>query len=395
MKIKFQLILKRAIYPEHYLLSKLFPLVQAEASSLGDFDLATVRSWLNIDYFTAYDAVPNRKILGFTVDIPIPEEIATNEKETFLIQIRKLIDTPVQSLNANTSCFAIDLQKDTEIVETILRYEDDFMLADVKKYQPEIFEIEMKLREVLNYILAYNLKDNHIDDFLKEFEGSELADKKMNANKEMQRKRYREYFENELFHLVFSKYNVIHGDKQKQPKAEEVLKKIQQVNTFAELKESFYNITFAELDTKHATFLNEIQKHFLPIETMRNEIMHTRKPTVDNEQKYVQAKGGLLNRIAEFWINEQSKLPNIEVVISYLLDTIFAHNLFERLENDNIKFQDLHFQEQEMWVEEFKVFIFEQISEILSTKYEYQFTAESETHFYEEIEARLQQDNSN
>ena len=46
--------------------------------------------------------------------------------------------------------------------------------------------------------------------------------------------------------------------KQKKPKAEEVIKKIQQVNTFEELKQSFYNITFAELDPTHAEFLNTI-----------------------------------------------------------------------------------------------------------------------------------------
>lgn len=44
MKIRFQIVLKKVVQPEYYLLGKLFPLVQAEASSLGDYDLETVKS---------------------------------------------------------------------------------------------------------------------------------------------------------------------------------------------------------------------------------------------------------------------------------------------------------------------------------------------------------------
>jgi len=385
MKIKFQLILKKAVHPEHYLLSKLFPLVQAEASSLGDYDLETVKSWLNIDYFTAYDAVPNRKVLGFTVDIP--DELGE--------QGRKLIDTPVQSLNPNTSCFAIDLQNDNEIVETVLRYEDDFILEDLKKYQPEIFEIEMKLREVLNYLLAYNLSTNDMDDFLKEFDGSELANKDLmpiqGRSNNRRADRFKHYFENELFHIVFTKYNVIHGDKQKKPKADEVLQKIQQVNTFEELKQSFYNITFSEIEPTHAAFLDTIQRHLLPIETMRNEIMHTRKPTVENEQKYEQAKDALLEAITQFWNDERSKRPDIETIKSYLLDTVINARTFEYGAEDTVKFRDLNFQEQEMWVEEFKALIFEQVSEMLNADYAYEFSAEEETAFHEQMDEKLLQ----
>jgi len=381
MKIKFQIVLKKVVNPKHYLLSKLYPLVQAEASSLGDYDLETVKTWISIDYFTAYDAVPNRKLLGFTIDIP--DELGE--------QGRKLIDTPVQSLNPDTSCFAIDLQNDNEIVETVLRYEDDFILQDLQRYQPEIFGIEMKLREVLNYLLAYNLSSNEMDDFLKEFEGSELANKDMQKDKAAQRKRFNAYFENELFHIVFTKYNVIHGEKQKKLKAEEVLQKIQQVNTFEELKQSFYNITFSEIEPNHATFLNTIQRHLLPIETMRNEIMHTRKPSVENEQKYEQAKRDLSEAITQFWDDERSKRPDIETIKSYLMDTVINKSTFEYGADDTVKFRDLNFQEQKMWVEGFKVLIFEQVSEMLKTDYDYEFTAEEETTFYEQMDERILQ----
>lgn len=371
MKIKFQIVLKKVVHPEHYLLGKLYPLVQAEASSLGDYDLEAVRGWISIDYFTAYDtAVPNRKLLGFTIDVP--DELGERG--------RKLIDAP----DTKSSCFAIDLQNDNEIVETVLRYEDDFILQDLQRYQPEIFEIEMKLREVLNYLLAYNLSGNDMDDFLKEFEGSELANKEMQSNKAKQKIRYQAYFENELFHIVFTKYNVIHGDKQKKPKAEDVLQKIQQVNTFEELKQSFYNITFAEIEPKHAAFLNLIQKNLLPIETMRNEIMHTRKPTVENEQKYDAAKNALLEAINQFWQDERSKQPNIEAVKSYLLETVISTS--ERYGNDNVKFRDLNLKEQEMWMEEFKSLIFEQVSGELKKYYNYEFSAEEEAEFFKQMD---------
>lgn len=375
MKIKFQLVLKRVVEPEHYLLNKLYPLVQAESSTLGDYDLETVRSWIEVDYFTAYDAVPGRKLLGFTVYVP--DELAERGRE--------LIDAP-----PDKACFATDLQKDTETVEIALRYEDDFILADLKKYHPEIFEIEMKLREVLNYILAYNLPKNEMIDFLKEFEGAELANKQMNGNKDMQQKRYKSYFENELFHLVFSKYSVVHGDKQKQPKAEDVLKKIQQVNTFEELKQSFYNITFSEIESGHGSLLNTIKGYFGPIETMRNEIMHTRKPSIENEQEYQKAKDGLLDAIAGFWGNERSKTPSIESKMLYLLDAVMDEGSFEFLKGGTVRFQDLDSDEKEMSVEEFKEFIREQISKSQS----YELTEEEENALYERIDIHLNRNES-
>ena len=44
-----------------------------------------------------------------------------------------------------------------------------------------------------------------------------------------------------------------------------------------------------------------------------------------------------------------------------------------------------------MWVEEFKSLIFEQASEVLKTDYDYEFSAEEETTFYEQMDERLLQ----
>ncbi len=391
MKIKFLAVLKKVVHPEHYLLSKLFPLVQAEASGLGDLDLETVRSWISIDYYTAYEAVPNRKQLGFSIEIPDWGEALAEHEEPYWELTRKLIDTPSQSLNDNESCFIRELQSDSEMVESILRYEDDFILEDFRRYQPEIFSIEMRLREVLNYILAYNLKNNPMDEFLKEFEGAELANKQMNKNKELQRKRYREYYENELFHVVFTKYSVIRGEKQKKPKGDEILQKIQTANSFEELKQALYNITFSDLNPAHATFLNDIKSHLLPIETMRNDIMHTRKPSVDNEQKYEQAKIALLGLIESFWEAERIHLPNAERIKEYLLEVIFNDDNFELLEDDTVRFVDLNFQEQEMWVEEFKPAIIEQVGELLSVNYGYDLSEKLEEQFYANLDERIEE----
>lgn len=290
--------------------------------------------------------------------------------------------------DSNTTCFAQELQNDGEIVETILRYEDDYILENLRNYQPEIFEIEMKLREVLTYLLAYNLPNNTMDDFLGKFEGAEFANKEM-TDKGKRIKRYNDYFENGLFHLAFTKYSVVHKDNQKKPKAEYVLQKIQEVNTFEELKQSFYQITFSDVNPKHLSFLDNIKAHLSPIEAMRNEVMHNRKPNMDSIQNYERAKEGLLRLINEFWQDEKIYQPDIEAIKSYLLDMVLHSLTFDSDTGDNVKFIDLNFEEKEMWIEEFKIYVYEQIDEILSTAYNYRFDDAMERLFYEALNSRL------
>src|SRR2546423_1113122 len=142
MRVTFQIILKKPVYPQYFLSKKLFEVVQAEASAIGDYNFETVSEWISIRYFTAYDEVAHRHLLGVTIDLPleINEAIA-----------RRIIEGDDD--DATLDSFGSVLQSDSETVEAVLRYEDESLIADINKYHPEIFDLEMKLREVLNYIL--------------------------------------------------------------------------------------------------------------------------------------------------------------------------------------------------------------------------------------------------
>jgi hypothetical protein len=369
MKIKFQLVLKKIVQPEHYLSSKLFNLIKAHDNL--DYDLETVKEWITIDYFTAYNDVPNRKLLGFTIEVP----------DTDGNGFRNLIDMPIQE---RYTSFAKSLQEDYDIVETVLRYYDDFILEELRKYQPQIFEIEMKLREVLNYILAYNLDENTMSNFLDKFEGARIADAKMSKEKDMQIKRYKFYLENELFHINFSQYASIHGDKQKNPKAEDLIQGILKAVSFEALKKEFYKIDFSKIEPKHAEFLDAIKGCISPVENLRNELMHNKKPTSDNITAYENVKTTFNNAINDFWENENNKNPARKEVIDYLLDSVFNENF--SIDNENINFTDLNFEQKTEREEEFKPMISEQIQELLTT---YEWSDENINSLDAQIKKRL------
>ncbi len=102
---------------------------------------------------------------------------------------------------------------------------------------------------------------------------------------------------------------------------------------------------------------------------MRNEIMHTRKPSIENEQKYDQAKRELSNVITEFWTQERVKIPNIEIVKVYLLDTIFDRLTFD-FENSEVNFINYDFeQKDEMWTDEFKEYVIAYIFDTIQNTY--------------------------
>lgn len=95
--------------------------------------------------------------------------------------------------------------------------------------------------------------------------------------------------------------------------------------------------------------------------------------------------------LSDFWIQEKARDLKSETanIISYLLDQIFESPTFEYDDSENVKFADLNFEEKELWDEEFKTYIYDQIGEMFKATYGYEFDGDSEAQFYQELDNRL------
>ena len=345
MRATFQIILKKPVFPQIYLAHKMFKVVRDLASVIGDFAFEQVNQWISIKYYTAYEAVQTRNVVGFTVELPseINEVIG-----------QRIIEGDPQDKELES--FGTLLQADTEFVEAVLRYEDDGLVADINKYHPEIFELEMKLREVLNYILCYNLKNHDIFDFLRDFKeinikshstNKKIADfkKKKKTDKSVKHP-FSYYFENELFHLVVSDYKGFTKPYKRDLKAlkskVEGSKSLEEVKTW--LKQA---VDFSKLNEEHKLFISNVGTRINPIENLRNDIMHNRRIPLETANDFERAKQLVSTWIDEFWQKELSPEENrfIEPLkqAEYLLDTLIA-SVTREDKNSSYFFRDLDFE---------------------------------------------------
>lgn len=376
MKTNFQLILKRSVYPEYFVLTHLYPIIESESLNIGDFDRAAVKSWISLDYQTCYEGI-DRRLVGFSLDLP--EEIGSfkvdesSETETKIFIDEKL---------------GLALADNTDFVESILRYRNDNILEEINKYHPEIFELEMRLREAINYILIYNLKHHGVNNVLSEFK--EMRPFINNKKPETRDLRFKNYFENEIFHVVVHDYkNLTKPIERDLPAIKEKISTVTDINDLKFwLKQA---VDYSILNTEHKVFIENIQTRLNPIEDLRNDIMHNRRVSDDNRTNYDKAKIQMDNWLIDFWAQEKARDFTNETssIISYLLDQVFDNPIFEYDNSENIRFVDLNFEEKEMWDEEFKTYIYDQICETLKTSYGYEIEGDSEVRFYQELDNRL------
>lgn len=343
MKVTFQIVLKKPVYPQYFLAKKLHEVVKAEASAIGDYDFETVNEWVSVRYYTSYEGVARRHLLGFAIDLP-PE---INEAIARRIVEGDLDDKTLDSMGSV-------LQSDEETVEAVLRYEDESLIADINKYHPEIFDLEMKLREVLNYILCYNLQHHDVFDFICEFKDISIKSYKTNQQiKDFKKQKRKDkntkhplsyYFENELFHLVVSDYKGFTKPQKRNLKSlrSEInkCKNLEEVKTW--LKQAF---DFSKLNEEHKTFIGNVDTRIYPIENLRNDIMHNRRILPETINSFESAKVLMLKWIEDFWQQEATRQMDSMSQAEYILKTLIENSDFTN--SDTIPYTDLNFDERE------------------------------------------------
>jgi hypothetical protein len=197
----------------------------------------------------------------------------------------------------------LDTLKKLEEVNSIVKLQDDFLQEIANNYFNKLFSIEMELRNVLTYILAYDEKPIDKDVF-KEF-GVQLAESYEDKN-------VAENYENGLYYILFNHYASF--GEPKKLKAEQISEILQEVSLtdFQEFKNRLQRRYISE--NRHIDFLFSIKSKLKPLEEMRNAVMHSRNLSntkMANFDKAVTDFGtdkGIQSLIAEFWNNENEAL---------------------------------------------------------------------------------------
>lgn len=184
---------------------------------------------------------------------------------------------------------------DEEYVLGVTKYFDSKMQFDYSKYYQEIFEVEMRIREVFTFIFYYNNTDNYWD-LLNDVN----IRKQTNNGNKIDENYYKSHYENEFFFLLFSDY--IKLDSVKEIKINDLSSILQECNSFEEFKDFMTSRGITE--PKHIEFIKNIKEYVNSIEVFRNCIAHNRSYLIHNNKifdSYDYAKTELIRAIDEFW----------------------------------------------------------------------------------------------
>lgn len=285
-----------------------------ETGEIAAILVSLIDSKIDIAHSIDSDSVLQSFILVNTFILPNKKAII--KYKLTLDLLNDFIDTA--ELESLISDFLCESQKIDDI-DKILKYEDPFYLSKGIDYHKDIYIIEMHLREVVNYILLYNDKEN----FRETFKDFSVNCSVLNAHPEQA---IREQFENELYYISFSEYTKFNDPKILSDK--EVIAALQNATTFERFKEEIEGRKLS--NRAHIDFLSEIRPLLEPIEKIRNATMHNRAIKVRYVNDYIMSKEELQKAIRKFWQNEkEGQLP---IIINWWLEEAES-NIEEFFEN--------------------------------------------------------------
>lgn len=183
--------------------------------------------------------------------------------------------------------------QDDENIDLVLRYSDEGIQAEHQKYAKEIFDLEMKLREVISFIFL----DTYKKDFYNLLNDICLKIQPLSGNNRPDEEYFKKHFENEFFFLLFSDY--IRINNLKELKKSDLTEMIINSNEYDDLKQKIQNRGI--IKEKYKDFLARIKQNIEPVENLRNCIAHNRSFTDKVIIDYVKVKRNLERAIDEFW----------------------------------------------------------------------------------------------
>jgi hypothetical protein len=197
--------------------------------------------------------------------------------------------------------FSKKLQED-ENIDLVLKYGDEGMQVEHQKYAKEIFDLEMRLREVISFIFI----DTYEGDYYNFMEFQKVKGKGIKENEK--RNVFEENFENEFFFLNFNHYSGLYLPNIIKGHILNIL--IEENKSDKDLKERILNMGIFRHRTKYNEFLKSIQQDLQSIEKLRNCIAHNRSLTdIDIIENYQTAENKLDKSISDFWDGIQNEDP--------------------------------------------------------------------------------------
>lgn len=193
--------------------------------------------------------------------------------------------------------------KELDNVLSVVKLNDTILKQRAFNYYKKIIDIEMDLRNVLTYIIAYDNKSIS-DQLFKDFG--------INKSEKIEHGKLQEKYENGLFYIYFNHY--IEFTTPEKLKANEMLDFLQDpsVDSFERFKNKLQKRGIQE--ERHLDFLSSIKTKIKPLESMRNAIMHIRNLSDNVEDNFLKATEdnmgdkGLKSLIQDFWKNENNIL---------------------------------------------------------------------------------------
>lgn len=329
--VTFQLVLKECVLPDYFVFSKLKNLLE-QRSEFSEFDMQQARDAIEILRFTNYEDT-KRFLLTFSVDFSIADSLGLDYTQKLIL------------------AFGNSFRDETETVEGVFRFQDAFMLDEIIEFHKEIYDIEMKIREVLNYILAYNFPYKDLFNCIEEFEGVDFGNDRMKKDPEHRQKIFNEFLEGEIFHIIFTKYGFFKNPKT--PKAERIYDFIKSSNSFDELRELMQERGITEnINPYHKTFINELAANLQQIEDVRNEVMHNREikesstyTRLAQKTGYTSAKIKFDELINKFWEQEKEYRVGDLQQVEFALKTLTGN--LDSTGSGSFTFTDLDFEDRE------------------------------------------------
>ena len=238
-------------------------------------------SIIRIKYIKRHDEDINKYIVGFevflddTMDFDI-ERVMTGIKERL---------------------------KDNEYIDVAFKFEDPYLLKLLSEIHVKLYDLEMKLREVISFIFL-DVYGGDYYNLLKDVDLIPQFERRANlAKDEEQRRQFlSRSLENEFFHILFSQYCKL---TERKPLKQSDLFLIAEIsNNFDEFKNNILRRGIRK--EKYLDFINSIKADMETLENVRNCVAHSRTPTDDELINYEKSAAEVQKRIDDFLSSNSS-----------------------------------------------------------------------------------------
>ena len=220
---------------------------------------------------------------------------ADNESELNMFEIRKKVDEEFLIINEAI----LESLKSNSDINSVFKYQDNTQHEQIRQMYDKIYELEMKLREILFIIYLDSFGGNCYDLLRGVGISANLGDKQACNNFKGRKNLLEKRLENEFFYLTFGDYAQL-----KDPKNYKIddLHSIIWTTEESELKNKI-NLLKNNYYKKYNVILTDLQESLTSLSKIRNTIAHNRMPSDADIANLEDIYNSLSNKLNGFFNN--------------------------------------------------------------------------------------------